>query len=61
MKRCSPRVRRLAVLIAALPLFQVAGCAGEFLASAIANETGLRVASELSTSLETVLLNLFGA
>ena len=54
-------VHRLMLVVAALPMLQVGGCASEFIASAIANETGLRVAETLSYSLETVLLNMFQA
>ncbi len=54
------RARRWTLWMAALPLVQVGSCGAEFISSAIANETANRVAITLGTSVETVLLNLFG-
>ena len=54
------QARRWLLWMAAFPLVQVAGCGAEFISSAIANETANRVAITLGTSVETVLLNLFG-
>ncbi len=60
-RRYAKLVRRGMLLMATLPLFQAVGCGSETIARIIATGTATEAASFLGTSLETILLNAFGA